>query len=253
VSPLLTCPCGTPVDVDDPPHTALAAAGATVLCPRCDADDVARRTATVDEADAALNAERVHRIREVLDAAGIPQRASSAAIADPPARPFRPEPFQRDAYAWGTQWANHGGILTLAGPMGSGKTTLAARAAMHRLMYGRPVRWRFTADVVAGEWANDDQVRAASEQLLHRGTGALVLDDLDIERTSGAALETLGKLVDRWYRIEQPLLVTTNATPKELASRYGRTGERIASRLKAGPWVHVAGPDLRGRSQPGSD
>jgi DNA replication protein DnaC len=181
-----------------------------------------------------------------MEAAGIAPRECTAAIADPPARRFEPEEFQKAAHTAGVEWARNGGILTIAGPMGTGKTTLAARAALRRLAYGHPLRWRITAEIVSGLWANDPMVRAASEQLLYRGTGALVLDDLDIQRTTGAAMEALGGLVDRWYRTEQPLLITTNAPSRDgLAKEYGRTGQRIASRLGAGTWIDVRGTDLR--------
>lgn len=246
MSPLLTCPCGTPVDVDDPPHGDLVAAGATVLCPTCDGDDLARRRATVDADAAALQADRNARILELMLAAGVPPRACTAAIADPPARRFEPTDAQALGARAGTAWARSGGILTLAGPKGTGKTTVAARAVLRRLAYGHPVAWRYTSELVAGVWSNDDAVRSAAERILHHGTGALVLDDLDSTKSTSAGLDTLGQLVDRWYRTEQPLLVTTNAlAPGDFVAQYGRTGERIASRLQAGPWVVVDGPDLR--------
>lgn len=245
----LTCPtCGAAVAADDPETSALlAAAGASLLCTPCDQADIDQRTAAVDAADELLAVDRARRIDELLDRAGVPGRHRNAVIAVPPAQ-FTVEPFQRAAMGWASAWARDGGILTLAGPMGGGKSTLAARAALLVLARGGRLTWRRTSDIVSGIWANDDTLRDAAERIVNRGSGALILDDLDSVKRTDAALETLGTIIDRWYADEQPLLVTTNAlTTDDLIQRYGRTGERISSRLLSGHWEVVDGPDLRAR------
>jgi DNA replication protein DnaC len=246
--PCATCGADVPVDSDEAAQT-LTAAGATLLCATCDQADIDQRAEVVRVADVALNAERTRRIRELMDAAGVPALHCTAVI-QPPGTRFTVEPFQDKAYRWASAWARDGGMLTLSGPMGTGKSTIAARAILLVLARGGRGTWRRTSDVVSGLWANDVQVRDAAERLLYRGTGALVLDDLDTTKTTPAALDTLGTLVDRWYADQQPLLVTTNATPEELIKHYGRTGERIASRLLSGEWERVEGRDLRARRDP---
>jgi DNA replication protein DnaC len=242
----VTCPCGATVPVAEGVVEMLDAVGATLLCDACDQADIAKRTLVVDEGDARLNVERSRRIRPLLEAAGVPDLHAEAAIADPPRTRFEPQPFQTKAHAAAQAWARDGGILVLAGPMGTGKSTIAARAGLAVLARGGRLTWRSTAEAVSGLWANDTQVRDAAERLLYRGTGALILDELDTVKTTGAALETLSGLIDRWYAHSNPLLLTTNATgTADLIQKYGVTGQRIASRFSSGHWIDVDGPDLR--------
>jgi len=78
----------------------------------------------------------------------------------------------------------------------------------------------------------------------------LVLDDIGLNRVTPLSLEALYRLVDARWQTKAETLVTSNLTPKELASLLG---DRIASRVLAqefGPRVEMTGEDrrLRGRS-----
>jgi DNA replication protein DnaC len=129
-------------------------------------------------------------------------------------------------------WAN-GELpgLLLAGPVGVGKTWLAATAAWDRLER-RSVRW-FSVPVLLAALSlsfDDDRQADAVDALI--GQGALVLDDLDKARPSQYAAEQLFCAIDSRMNAGDPLLVTTNLGLGELASKFPQPhGEAIASRL----------------------
>lgn len=76
--------------------------------------------------------------------------------------------------------------------------------------------------------------------------GVLLLDDLGAEKPSEFSRETLGLIVDRAYREESPVIVTSNFDFKGLAERIDdRTADRLAELCQA---VKLSGSDAgRGR------
>lgn len=141
--------------------------------------------------------------------------------------------------------------LLLTGPVGAGKTTIAAAATWERLSQ-RGVLWRECPRLFAqlgtglGSAARDDALAV----LLDRG--ALVLDDLDKARPTEYGAEHMFAAIDARLTSSQPLLVTANLTLGELAERWPAPyGEAIASRLRATcQSCHVEGPDRRTTSAP---
>lgn len=148
-----------------------------------------------------------------------------------------------DAHAWAEGQTT--GLL-LEGPVGTGKTRIAAVAANHCLRR-RAVRWASAPQLVAQLSAGlgTAQHEDALELITH--TGALILDDLDKTRPTTYAAEQLFLAIDTRIAHGAPLLVTTNLALREIATRYEPPlGEAIASRL-AGYCRrrHVVGPDRR--------
>jgi DNA replication protein DnaC len=121
--------------------------------------------------------------------------------------------------------------LVLAGPVGVGKTHLAAAAAW-QLLERRPVRWMFVPTLFARlalSFASENREHAL--ETLASSTG-LVLDDLDKARPTEYAAEQLFGAIDNRVTAGTPLLITTNLQLDELAKRFPQPhGEAIASRL----------------------
>lgn len=150
------------------------------------------------------------------------------------------------AWAWG---AGEIDGLVLYGPVGRGKTAIAAAAANLRVEQ-RPVRWLPVAELLTdlhGPFDSPERARATRKLDAGRGRAALVLDDLDKLKPSEWAVQPLYVAINAWIEAELPLLVTLNRPLGQLREWLPETfAEPIASRL-AGycRQREVAGADRR--------
>lgn len=140
-------------------------------------------------------------------------------------------------------WAQ-GGVraVVLSGPVGVGKTYLAAAAA-NAMLERRALRWfsaaRLMAQARAG-FANPS--REEVTELLTNPRLALVLDDIDKINPSPYAVDIIFELIDERLTSDTPILITTNMRHAELKTQFG---EAIASRLKLCRGHRIEGPDRR--------
>jgi DNA replication protein DnaC len=148
------------------------------------------------------------------------------------------------AKAWAT---GGGGGLLFTGPVGIGKTTIAAGAAVARIHFnGTWIDWvsatALMAKLAAGFGTAD---REHAEQWI-TGTCPIVVDDIDKIRSSEYGAEQVYRLIDGVMMNERPLIVTTNLAMSELAARWPSCGQAITSRL-AGycERLELEGPDRR--------
>ena len=127
--------------------------------------------------------------------------------------------------------------LFLWGPVGSGKTTIAASIALElscpywdvRAFYAR-LKEGFAHH---GDRTLEDAVRAR----------VLVLDDIAKQRSTEWARETIRDLVERRYDRGGLLVCTSNFSPQQMAAFLGDAAwSRLGSSTVP---IHVNGPDLR--------
>jgi DNA replication protein DnaC len=117
--------------------------------------------------------------------------------------------------------------LMLLGPVGVGKTHLAAAAVWRRLRSDH-VRWVRVARLMSQLRAGfDDEPRREALAIIN-GASALVLDDLDKANPTDFGREVVFNAVDSRVEHGSPLLVTTNLELSAIGERYG---EPVASRL----------------------
>ena len=139
---------------------------------------------------------------------------------------------------------NH--AILLHGPAGTGKTRLAATAAMARLKHSE-IRWVSVAVLMAqlsAAWSDTD--RQAALKVL-TGKGPVVLDDLDKINPTQAQLGHLFTALDRRTQAKQhALIITTNRAPSELERMLGDViVSRIVGLCGTQGLLRFPGPDRR--------
>lgn len=239
------CECGAAVKVeipeDMPPKMARLLRELSPVCELCSARDERQREA--EEAAERARAVEARQRRRIV-AAGIPSELRGL-LWDTLDLKDR-EAVVRDARKWA---AGDLRGLMLTGPIGVGKTRIAATAAWEYLNRSR-LRWTsmpvLFARLAAG---HNDEARQAAVQLL-TGTEALVLEDLDKARPTEYGAEQVFAVIDNRITEGSPLLVTTNLSLNELVSKFPDPfGQAIASRLAGYCARHeVTGTDRRHRA-----
>lgn len=174
-------------------------------------------------------ARRERRPRELVERAGWPERAVTAASSADEAKPCI-----RAAVGWDP---GGGCLLVLSSQPGAGKTVAAAWWAIRQ-----PKLVEF---VTAAEFVRASGFDGGRDRWL--GAEALVLDDLGAEYqdAKGASSAALDDLVNEFYSHCRPLVITTNLDAGEFKARCG---ERIADRVReCRGWRAIANaPSLRG-------
>lgn len=118
--------------------------------------------------------------------------------------------------------------LLLYGPVGTGKTHLAACVGNALMAHGVPVLCVSVARL--GALGFDEQ----REVINHMGGAKLlILDDLGAERNTDFKREQMFDIIDRRVNAMLPLIATTNLTPEDLRKGeyldYRRIWERVCS------------------------
>lgn len=133
--------------------------------------------------------------------------------------------------------------LLYYGPVGTGKTFLAACIANAVLAMGYRVKMTNFATVADEMWTVPDKAEYITDLCRY---DLLILDDLGVERKTEYMQEMVYKIVNARYVAGLPVIVTTNMTADELAKPaemgYARTYDRLLEKCLP---IKVDGPSRR--------
>jgi len=126
--------------------------------------------------------------------------------------------------------------------LGTGKTRAACSTAIEWAERGKTVGFWMVADLA-------EKIREEVSEFYHVITTAdcfddidlLILDDLMLERPTDLATEQIDRIIDRRYRNQRPLIVTSNSSLSQIHKRY----PRVASRLSEGKIIQWGASDFR--------
>ena len=137
---------------------------------------------------------------------------------------------------------NKDGIgLIISGPVGTGKTHLAA-AITHKIIsdYGIPVQFK-TAIEIHGEL--NEFEKATYDK--YKKCDLLVIDDLGKEKSTDWRKEKIFEIINARYEDYLPTIITTNLTGKQLDDTFGAaTFSRLCESCR---YLELSGRDWRTR------
>jgi DNA replication protein DnaC len=155
----------------------------------------------------------------------VPERYQAANLAD-----FAPEVFEK-VQSWIRTCAEIPGGLIVVGPVGTGKTHLAAAITRELILTGKDARYTSQAAYlreIRRTWdknVTDTEAGIISEFVSPR---ILVLDDIGAARANENDTLRLGELIGERYDEMRPCVFVTNLRPDQLKAEVGdRTYDRM--------------------------
>ena len=161
---------------------------------------------------------------EALRSDGIRDRGLSACRFDLAEMTAELTKCRRYAEHWKETQEQNSGLL-LWGNTGNGKTYAAACIANYLIDRGTPAMVTSFPRILNAGWDKQEII----EQMHYYPL--VVIDDLDVERSSEYAMETVYMVIDERYKAKKPLIVTTNLTLEELCKPKSMDYRRIYERI----------------------
>lgn len=134
--------------------------------------------------------------------------------------------------------------LMLLGPVGTGKSSIAALVCGETLRLGRSVRWETVGTLI--DELGDAKLRADAMRRC-RYPDLLVLDDFGVGALSPWQIESFDKIVESRYRNRKSMIVTGNVTPQTLANDPGLA--RMVDRWRQVQTSYVIGGSSRRKAE----
>ena len=138
------------------------------------------------------------------------------------------------------------GWLTLYGDYGRGKSGALKSVVAALVRAGTSARYVRSADILQEirSTYGDNGVTEQDIIMRYGGIALLAIDEVDRISVTPWAQSTMMTILDTRYtrRLSVATILATNTPPDRLGSEYGY----LASRMRDGEIVHVAGKDLRG-------
>jgi DNA replication protein DnaC len=138
----------------------------------------------------------------------------------------------------------NGGMVILAGPIGSGKTFAACVLGVIVCNFCEGDDWIR----LEGKFVQSHAIlKAAFDNVDYATDPFLIVDDMGREHFTdkGFGISEWDRFFDARYADMMPTIVTTNLTETEFEEKYNR---RILDRLKeCAEWIVFSGQSLRGR------
>lgn len=136
--------------------------------------------------------------------------------------------------------------LIIEGPIGSGKSYLLGCIANGLIDRGIQFRYIVYSDLLQQirSTYNQNNPETDEKQILStvQQVPVLLIDDLGTEKATEFASSTLYQIIDRRYREEKPIILSTNYSIKNLKNRFPVMGERIFQRLlEMNKYLELAG------------
>jgi DNA replication protein DnaC len=210
----------------------------------CDACTTDLDAEEAEEAEREAVAAEAERRRRIFEAANIPPIFRDATF-ERCRRDGVPEHAVAAAERWGA--GDLRGLL-LVGPVGVGKSTLAAAAVSARIAgTARAAFWLTAPEMFAALGSGfENPTRDRVLTTLQSGR-ALVVDDVDKGRPTAYGAEQIYLAIDQRIVRQAPLLVTSNLDLEELRDRWPEEyGPAIVSRLVGHcELIAIKGPDRR--------
>lgn len=125
--------------------------------------------------------------------------------------------------------------LLLTGPVGTGKTHLAAAIANSLIDKLYSVYFGNVVDIMSFIKSTYNKESSLTEEeavnIMTKEVDLFIIDDLGKENSTNNTLALLYQLINRVYDNEKSLIITTNYNSIDLARKLGERGQAIVSRI----------------------